>query len=138
MQKQSSQLSQLIWRWSCKLRIVTDQLHSSDSKLRDGRFMPRHAMQCDVVIWVDVAATAAELTADLLCCHVQVKDSVDVADACRSYFQQLFPLNPGGIVPAGPTLDDLKLCEAHGRGSSELGALFHEHKAPSATPAMAV
>ncbi|KAA6423856.1 MAG: hypothetical protein FRX49_06426 [Trebouxia sp. A1-2] len=69
---------------------------------------------------------------------LQVKDSVDVADACRSYFQQLFPLNPGGIVPAGPTLDDLKLSEAHGRGSPEMGAVFHEHKAPSATPAMAV
>lgn len=69
---------------------------------------------------------------------LQVKDSVDVADACRSYFQQLFPLNPGGIVPAGPTLDDLKLSEAHGRGSSEMGAVFHGHNAPSATPAMAV
>ena len=78
------------------------------------------------------------VTAFLLWCCVQVKDSVDVADACRSYFQQLFPLNPGGIVPAGPTLDDLKLSEAHGRGSSEMGAVFHGHNAPSATPAMAV
>ncbi len=120
------------------LCIVTDQLGSSDSEVRNGRFMQSYAAQCNVVTWVDVAAAAAELTAYLLCCHVQVKDSVDVADACRSYFQQLFPLNPGGIVPAGPTLDDLKLSEAHGRGSSEMGAVFHEHKAPSATPAMAV
>ena len=40
---------------------------------------------------------------------MQIRDSIDVADACRSYFSQLFPLNPGGIVPSGPTLEDLNL-----------------------------
>lgn len=68
---------------------------------------------------------------------MQIRDSVDVADACRSYFSQLFPLNPGGIVPAGPTLDDLKLTEAHGRGPSEMDAVFHMQKSASSTPALA-
>jgi hypothetical protein len=33
----------------------------------------------------------------------------------RSYFQQLFPLNPGGIIPSGPNEEDLGLREPHGR-----------------------
>eukprot|EP01026_Neomeris_dumetosa_P057869 TRINITY_DN53501_c0_g1_i12.p1 TRINITY_DN53501_c0_g1~~TRINITY_DN53501_c0_g1_i12.p1 ORF type:complete len:415 (-),score=38.34 TRINITY_DN53501_c0_g1_i12:610-1854(-) len=39
---------------------------------------------------------------------LQVKDTFDFDDARRSYFQQLFPLNPGGIIPSGPTFTDLK------------------------------
>jgi putative glutathione S-transferase len=35
-----------------------------------------------------------------------------LADARRSYYTNLFPLNPGGIVPAGPTEDDLGFAEA--------------------------
>ena len=31
-----------------------------------------------------------------------VPESIDLADACSSYYRQLFPLNPGGIVPAPP------------------------------------
>ena len=31
----------------------------------------------------------------------------DLDDARRSYYTNLFPLNPGGIVPAGPTPADL-------------------------------
>ena len=57
---------------------------------------------------------------------VQIKDSVDIADACRSYFGQLFPLNPGGIIPSGPTLDDLQLDKAHQRGPADLDAIFHK------------
>ena len=30
-----------------------------------------------------------------------------LADARKSYFTNLFPLNPGGIVPAGPSPKDL-------------------------------
>ncbi|KAL3140007.1 hypothetical protein ABBQ38_004290 [Trebouxia sp. C0009 RCD-2024] len=66
---------------------------------------------------------------------LQIKDSIDVADACRSYFSQLFPLNPGGIVPAGPTLDDLDLTQAHGRGSSDLKSVFHLQRQHSSAPA---
>ena len=36
-------------------------------------------------------------------------DTVDVDDCRRSYFKQLFPLNPGGIVPSGPTAAQLGL-----------------------------
>ena len=68
---------------------------------------------------------------------VQIQDSVDVTDACRSYFSQLFPLNPGGIVPAGPTLADLDLTKAHIRGTSDVETVFHMHTSASVSPAMA-
>jgi hypothetical protein len=29
-----------------------------------------------------------------------VKESIDLTDACESYYRQLFPLNPSGIVPS--------------------------------------
>ena len=29
-----------------------------------------------------------------------VKESIDIDDACQSYYKQLFPLNPGAIVPS--------------------------------------
>jgi hypothetical protein len=54
----------------------------------------------------------------------QVRDSFDLDDARRSYFQSLFPLNAGGIVPAGPTLADLALHRPHGRGPADTGAVF--------------
>jgi putative glutathione S-transferase len=34
--------------------------------------------------------------------HPAVSQSIDLADACASYFAQLFPLNPSGIVPSPP------------------------------------
>lgn len=34
-------------------------------------------------------------------------DLFDLADARKGYYCDLFPLNPGGIVPAGPTEVDL-------------------------------
>jgi len=40
-----------------------------------------------------------------------VRDSIDLADACGSYYRQLFPLNPGGIVPAPVTAATLGLAE---------------------------
>eukprot|EP01025_Chloroclados_australasicus_P018917 TRINITY_DN20106_c0_g1_i5.p2 TRINITY_DN20106_c0_g1~~TRINITY_DN20106_c0_g1_i5.p2 ORF type:complete len:404 (-),score=29.56 TRINITY_DN20106_c0_g1_i5:376-1587(-) len=39
--------------------------------------------------------------------QLQIKDTFDFDDARRSYFEQLFPLNPGGIIPAGPTFQDI-------------------------------
>ena len=36
-------------------------------------------------------------------------DTVDVDDCRKSYFKQLFPLNPGGIIPTGPTAVELGL-----------------------------
>ena len=41
--------------------------------------------------------------------HGILLSTVDIDDCRRSYFQQLFPLNPSGIVPCGPTLKDLGL-----------------------------
>ena len=38
-----------------------------------------------------------------------VKESIDLADATGSYYKQLFPLNPGGILPTPPTAQDLGL-----------------------------
>lgn len=29
-----------------------------------------------------------------------VSESIDIEDACLSYYKQLFPLNPGGILPS--------------------------------------
>lgn len=40
---------------------------------------------------------------------ITLADTVDVDDCRRSYFKQLFPLNPGGIVPTGPTAVELGL-----------------------------
>jgi putative glutathione S-transferase len=41
----------------------------------------------------------------------QVRNSIDLADACSSYYRQLFPLNPGGIIPLVVTARDLGLEE---------------------------
>ncbi|CAM9571059.1 unnamed protein product [Chrysoparadoxa australica] len=38
-----------------------------------------------------------------------VAGTFDLDGARRSYYEQLFPLNPGGIVPGGPSLKDLGL-----------------------------
>ncbi|KAG2423393.1 hypothetical protein HXX76_015358 [Chlamydomonas incerta] len=50
---------------------------------------------------------------------VQISDTLDLDAARRSYFSSLFPLNPGGIVAAGPTAADLQLgTRPPGRGAS--------------------
>jgi glutathionyl-hydroquinone reductase len=38
-----------------------------------------------------------------------VSDSIDIEDACRSYYRQLFPLNAGGILPQPVTAKVLRL-----------------------------
>ena len=38
-----------------------------------------------------------------------IAKSIDLADACSSYYKQLFPLNPGGILPTPVTPKDLGL-----------------------------
>lgn len=50
------------------------------------------------------------------------QDCFDLNDARRSYFQQLFPLNPGGITPSGP---DPGLDVPAGRGSGRWQDAFH-------------
>ena len=54
-----------------------------------------------------------------------VRETVDVDGYRTSYFGQLFPLNPGGIVPIGPTARDLGLGVDPGRGSLEFDDVFH-------------
>jgi len=47
----------------------------------------------------------------------------DLDAARRSYYSNLFPLNPGGIVPMGPTAADLGMpVDPVGSASSEVGA----------------
>ena len=52
---------------------------------------------------------------------LQVKDTYSVAAAQRSYYGQLFPLNPSGIIPEGPTAHDLGL-DASANGSAPVAA----------------
>jgi putative glutathione S-transferase len=54
-----------------------------------------------------------------------VRETVDVDGYRTSYFGQLFPLNPGGIVPIGPTAKDLGLGVDPNRGSREPRDVFH-------------
>jgi glutathionyl-hydroquinone reductase len=44
-----------------------------------------------------------------------VADTCDFDSVKRDYYGNLFPLNPGGIIPSGPDIS--YLCEAHGRES---------------------
>ena len=50
---------------------------------------------------------------------------MDIDDARRSYFSQLFPLNPGAIVPSGPTAADLRLDDPPQRGPTDPASIFH-------------
>ena len=54
-----------------------------------------------------------------------LQDCFDLDEARRSYFSQLFPLNPGAIVPSGPTAADLGLHLPPGRGSASFADAFH-------------
>ena len=50
--------------------------------------------------------------------------TVDIDDCRRSYFLQLFPLNPGGIIPGGPTASDILAVSdqdtSHGRDYDDI------------------
>lgn len=66
---------------------------------------------------------------------MQISNSFDLDDARRSYFSSLFPLNPGGIVPVGPTLADLNLNREAGRGAQDPEAVFNMRWQPTAVAA---
>lgn len=55
---------------------------------------------------------------------LQISDCVDIDDARTSYFESLFPLNPGLLVPVGPCASDLNLMAEHHRGSSNIQEIF--------------
>lgn len=69
---------------------------------------------------------------------MQVKDTFSFKDGMRSYFGQLFPLNAGGIIPSGPTLSDLGLERAPGRGAQQLDDVFYCCPSPVVQPSEAV
>lgn len=50
--------------------------------------------------------------------------TVDVDDCRRSYYSQLFPLNPGGLVPSGPTAKDLGLLNPQPRGPIDAASMY--------------
>jgi hypothetical protein len=47
----------------------------------------------------------------------------------RSYFLQLFPLNPSAIVPSGPTLADLGLEGGPPQHTADGSDVFHRQQA---------
>eukprot|EP00904_Undaria_pinnatifida_P012182 jgi/Undpi1/8094/HiC_scaffold_24.g10566.m1 len=64
-----------------------------------------------------------------------VAETIDI-DGCRkSYFAQLFPLNPGGIVPIGPTAEDLGLSDPAGRGPQDPSEVFWSKETAPVAPA---
>lgn len=66
---------------------------------------------------------------------VQVRDTVDI-DGCRvSYYTNLFPLNPGGIIPSGPKAADLQLDLPANRGSSRLEDVCYTRASTAAAAA---
>jgi hypothetical protein len=38
-----------------------------------------------------------------------VQESIDLQDAVSSYYKQLFPLNPGGLMPTPITKEEIGL-----------------------------
>jgi len=48
-----------------------------------------------------------------------VKQTYSAKKAIESYYGQLFPLNPGGVVPLGPYENDLGINEPHARGKRQ-------------------
>lgn len=55
---------------------------------------------------------------------VQVTDTYDVDAARQSYYGQLFPLNPSGIIPTGPSAADLRLGVDPSRGPLSRDVVF--------------
>lgn len=51
---------------------------------------------------------------------MQIRNTIDIDAARNSYYTNLFPLNPGGIVAAGPTAADLQLHLPANRGPTQL------------------
>jgi putative glutathione S-transferase len=84
--------------------------------------------KCSARRWADFPSLAAWLRD---CAQLPLPgggvlgDTVDVDDCRRSYFAQLFPLNPGGIVPWGPSAASLGWDASAGRGPQQAQQVFH-------------
>jgi len=55
-----------------------------------------------------------------------VSTTLDVEKAKRSYFSNLFPLNPSGIIPLGPSIKELGFLENPKRGPTGKEAIFFD------------
>ncbi|KAG5190417.1 glutathione S-transferase [Tribonema minus] len=57
-----------------------------------------------------------------------VPATIDLVDIRRSYYQQLFPLNPGAIIPTGPSIEDLMESgsPSHSGSKPKLESVFYE------------
>jgi putative glutathione S-transferase len=58
-----------------------------------------------------------------------VMDTVDLDECRRSYYSQLFPLNPGNIIPSGPTAEELQFggptVSNPGRGPTDISSIYY-------------
>jgi glutathionyl-hydroquinone reductase len=64
----------------------------------------------------------------------QVSQTFDLGAAQKSYYGQLFPLNPSGIVPVGPTAEDLGL-RGESKKKKDAHKYFIEYNKDSLSPA---
>lgn len=55
---------------------------------------------------------------------MQISETFNVAAAQKSYYGQLFPLNPSGLIPSGPTAADLKLGVDPERGALDASVVY--------------
>eukprot|EP00471_Norrisiella_sphaerica_P003741 CAMPEP_0184490604 /NCGR_PEP_ID=MMETSP0113_2-20130426/18289_1 /TAXON_ID=91329 /ORGANISM="Norrisiella sphaerica, Strain BC52" /LENGTH=420 /DNA_ID=CAMNT_0026874555 /DNA_START=101 /DNA_END=1363 /DNA_ORIENTATION=- len=62
-----------------------------------------------------------------------VKETLDLEQAKRSYYTNLFPLNPSGIVPEGPSVDVLRMLEPPNRGPLDAKDIFFDKAETRAT-----
>jgi len=78
---------------------------------------------------ISVSGLASYDNAIVVCCSwMQISDTVDI-DACRdSYYTNLFPLNPSGIIVSGPTAADLQLNLPAKRGRDDFRSIFFEQQ----------
>lgn len=126
---------------------VARTLRELDARLGDSRFLlGDRVTEADVRAFPTVVRHDAVYAALFKCSGARVADlpnlrawmqdvyllpgvaaTVDVEGYLRSYFGQLFPLNPSGIVPVGPTAEQLGLGEDPGRGTVDTA--FHERAA---------
>lgn len=108
-------LAQLEERLRGRRFLMGDRFTEADLRLLPtaARFDAVYAtlFKCSRHLWRDFPGLHSWLQD---CLHLPIptgdrtlKDTIDIDDCRRSYFKQLFPLNPGGIVPGGPSAQEL-------------------------------
>lgn len=97
--------------------------HADQGQLR---YAGRDAQLRPAVVLIPFSCLVSEFRPLL----AQIKDSFDLPEAMRSYFLQLFPLNPSAIIPSGPTLADLGLEGAPMEQADTSDAFHRQAKRP--------